>query len=241
MAGRGPYLPFRDAARTDPAKFIASLPRHKLSIIDEVQQAPEIFPFLKIAVDENRGQGRGVGLFLLTGSASLMALPQLSEALVGRMSILTLLPFSSGEYRRTGINFIEKLFVDKMEYRRYRNFNLLNVISGAGFPELALNFENFIACEIMKNAASFPDLQVSHFRTSDQKEVDFVLERGGGLIGIEAKLNSTPDNHDFSGLKLLREAAGERFKKGIVIYPGTELVPFGEDLWAVPVCYLWEG
>jgi hypothetical protein len=101
-------------------------------------------------------------------------------------------------------------------------------------------FENFIATEIMKNAVSLTGLEVSHFRTSDQKEVDFVLEKGGQVVGIEVKLNSTPSTHDFNGLRVLREATGKQFKLGIVIYTGTEVVPFGENFWAVPACYLWE-
>ena len=91
----------------------------------------------------------------------------------------------------------------------------------------------------MKN--SIPGMEISHFRTSDQKEVDFVLEKNGEVIGIEAKLDSVPDKHDFAGLKLLRKATGKRFRRGVVIYPGTELVSFGEELWAVPACYMWEA
>jgi predicted AAA+ superfamily ATPase len=102
-------------------------------------------------------------------------------------------------------------------------------------------FENFIATEIMKNSNSLPGLELSHFRTSDQKKADFVLEKSGSVIGIEVKLESIPDKHDFAGLKLLREAVGNRFKRGILLHTGTELVSFGEDLWAVPVCYLWEN
>ncbi len=52
---------------------------------------PELFRPLKIIVDENRNQkDGGRGRFLLTGSASVMALPQLSDALVGRMALHTL-------------------------------------------------------------------------------------------------------------------------------------------------------
>jgi predicted AAA+ superfamily ATPase len=103
-------------------------------------------------------------------------------------------------------------------------------------------FENFIASEIMKNTAPLADAEVSHFRTSDQKEVDFVIEKNNGdTIGIEVKLDGAPDNHDFAGIKLLKEALGNKFKKGVVIYPGTELAPFGDDLWAIPVPYLWEN
>jgi predicted AAA+ superfamily ATPase len=382
MDGPAEYLSFDSpvtlaAASSDPARFVQSLSANSLTILDEVQMAPEIFPYLKIAVDESRATGlraasksRGAGLYLLTGSANLMALPALARALVGRMSVLTLLPFSSSEYRQTGFNFVEKLFKDKLEYRVFPDYDLPEIVRNATFPEPALNpvidrtqwfddylttilqrdvrtvadirnpmktmallsvltmragsplnnslaaaeigldmktyeryksaavntfiifelpawakpsrinkrfakspklyfydtnvlmylmrrdlrevyendrtvmghvFENFVACEIMKNLSSLPDVEVSHFRTSDQKEVDFVLEKANGdALGIEVKLQGSPDKHDFATLKLLREALGNKFKKGVVLYTGKELFSFGENLWAVPVCYLWE-
>jgi predicted AAA+ superfamily ATPase len=93
----------------------------------------------------------------------------------------------------------------------------------------------------MKNASALTDVKVSHFRTQDQKEVDFVVEKtNGDTLGIEVKLSSSVDAKDFGGLKVLREAAGKSFKKGIVVYTGNEIVPFGDKFWAVPVCYFWE-
>ena len=38
-----------------------------------------------------------MGRFLLTGSANVLTLPQISESLAGRMEVLTLWPFSQGE------------------------------------------------------------------------------------------------------------------------------------------------
>jgi len=54
-------------------------------------------------------------------------------------------------------------------------------------------------------------------------------------------LTASPDNHDFYGLKLLKEAVGDKFKRGLVLYSGNEIVPWGEDLWAAPACYMWGG
>ena len=370
-------------AKSDPESFIKSLPADKLSIIDEVQLAPEIFRYLKISIDENRKKGKAANLYLLTGSANLMALPELSDALVGRMSVLTLLPISSSEYKQTNFNFITKLFNEDLLYKKYENYDLLDIMIHSTFPELAVKpenkkqnligetakhesliqwyngylttiiqrdikniadirkpekiimllsflalraggllnnsslaseaglimptyenykrflintfiifelqswakpnslnkrftkspkvffndtnlltyllrrdvydiykndraamghiFENFIATEIMKNATSLVDVSISHFRTSDNKEVDFVVEKyNGNTIGIEAKLDRTISKEDFKGLKVLKEATGKKFLKGIVIYTGNEIIPFEKDLWAVPVCYLWE-
>jgi predicted AAA+ superfamily ATPase len=78
-------------------------------------------------------------------------------------------------------------------------------------------------------------------RTADQKEVDFVLEKSdGSTIGIEVKLDDSVSDHDFYGLKLLREMTGERFCKGVVLYTGREIVPFDTKLWALPAAFLWE-
>jgi len=96
-------------ARNDPAGFVEQLPQDKLNIIDEVQLAPELFRQFKIAIDRKRFAGKDRALYVLTGSANISALPKLAEALVGRMSILTLYPFSASEIKGTGINLIEKL------------------------------------------------------------------------------------------------------------------------------------
>src|SRR5208337_5691461 len=74
--------------------------------LDEVQRVPELFPAIKIAIDQKRDAGR----FLLTGSANVMLLPKLSESLAGRMEVLTLWPFSQGEIEGVPERFIDSLF-----------------------------------------------------------------------------------------------------------------------------------
>lgn len=44
---------------------------------------------------------------------------------------------------------------------------------------------------------------------------------------------------DFRGLEALREAAGKRFHRGIVLYTGRETLPFGARLWALPLGAVW--
>jgi predicted AAA+ superfamily ATPase len=102
-------------------------------------------------------------------------------------------------------------------------------------------FENFIAAEIVKNAQAAGGVYVSHFNISGGKEVDFVLESDAGeAVGIEVKLDASLSERDFANMRILREVTGDRFKKGIVVYTGNELVPFKDNLWAVPVNYFWE-
>jgi len=80
------------AAANSPESYLKE--RKGALIIDEVQLVPEIFRALKVVVDELRlDQPKLKGRFLLTGSANIMALPKLSDPLVGRMSVLTLYPW----------------------------------------------------------------------------------------------------------------------------------------------------
>ena len=64
-----------------------------LIIIDEVQRRPELFPLLRVLVDEHRKNRR----FLVLGSASGELLRQSSESLAGRAAMLELTPFSHYE------------------------------------------------------------------------------------------------------------------------------------------------
>jgi uncharacterized protein len=84
----------RRAAREDPRTFLARAPQ---LIIDEIQQLPELLPYIKIAVDEDR---RANGRFLLTGSQAFSLMAGLGESLAGRIAVYRLHPFSSSELDR---------------------------------------------------------------------------------------------------------------------------------------------
>jgi predicted AAA+ superfamily ATPase len=129
----------RMAAQRDPDAFISGLQTDKLNVIDEVQRVPEVYLSLKKLVDERRFKGRGKALFLLTGSANIFALPQLAGAMVGRMAVLTLYPFSAAEINNSGANFIDKLWNDGLSVKKYKRANVVRVIRDATFPEIALN------------------------------------------------------------------------------------------------------
>ena len=40
-------------------------------------------------------------------------------------------------------------------------------------------------------------------------------------------------------LRLLQQQTGQDFVCGIILYRGRKLIPFGDQLWAVPVAALW--
>jgi len=80
------------SAIADPRGFLA---RHAPPvIIDEVQNAPELLPYLKERIDAERSSN---GRFLLTGSQNLLMMERVTESLAGRSAILRLLPFSARE------------------------------------------------------------------------------------------------------------------------------------------------
>lgn len=100
--------------------------------------------------------------------------------------------------------------------------------------------ENFVCMEIRKQSAwSQEKPQLYHWRTHGQQEVDLVLESAGRLVGIEIKASASVSGDDFKGLKALAEEAGERLARGIVLYCGREMLPFGEKMVALPISALW--
>ena len=355
------------AAANAPENYLRE--RKGALIIDEVQLVPEIFRAFKIVVDELRQQhgSKLTGRFLLTGSANIMALPKLSDPLVGRMSVLTLYPISGAEALGGVGDFIERLFNSDFESDKGK-YKLSDMICASTFPEISgadthkrtnwfdgylttilqrdvralaeidklstlpnllrilanragglvndadiardaglnpvtsrnyktllkmlfLTFElapwyrnigkrlvkspkgymtdtlllchllqyelgdleknrpelfghvleNFVATELLKLMTFRNDrLNLFHFRTSDNKEVDFVLEKPNGqLAAVEVKQRDSVTTSDFKGLEALQTITGNDFTCGIVLYRGRDIVPFGKNLWAVPISNLW--
>lgn len=103
--------------------------------------------------------------------------------------------------------------------------------------------ETFVLQELQRQASGLDDpLAFFHFRDRDGYEVDIVIERGAhALAGVEVKAAATVTDGDFRGLRRLREAAGDRFAHGVVLYDGEATIPFGERLHAVPIRLLWEA
>jgi hypothetical protein len=101
--------------------------------------------------------------------------------------------------------------------------------------------ENFVALEILKQFGwSQVSAKLLHFRTQIGLEVDLVLEdEAGRLAGIEVKAASTLHIEDFKGLRALADAAPRKFIRGVLLYNGDKALPFGPNLWALPIQSLW--
>jgi predicted AAA+ superfamily ATPase len=103
--------------------------------------------------------------------------------------------------------------------------------------------ETFVYQELRRQASWHDrDIRFYHFRDKDMAEVDIVLEHGAGQVaGVEVKAAATVTAADFRGLRRLKEASGERFACGVVLYDGETSARFGDGLYAVPIRTLWEG
>jgi uncharacterized protein len=120
-------------ARADPVRFLDDL--GETAILDEVQRVPGIFLPLKASVDRDRRPGR----FLLTGSSNPLFVPEVAEALAGRIEILTLWPFSAAELEgQDGLRMTE-LLLDSGRLPRgvhpVDRDDLASKIVRGGFPE----------------------------------------------------------------------------------------------------------
>jgi predicted AAA+ superfamily ATPase len=69
----------------------------ELVILDEIHRVPGLFETLRGVIDQGRRDGRGVGRFLLLGSAAIELLAQSGETLAGRIAFVELAPFDITE------------------------------------------------------------------------------------------------------------------------------------------------
>jgi len=83
---------YRSLAQNDPELFLTENPPPVL--IDEVQYAPEILPFIKMYVDSHKNEK---GAFWLTGSQKYSLMKGVTESLAGRIAIVELLGLSYRE------------------------------------------------------------------------------------------------------------------------------------------------
>ncbi|MBI2298127.1 MAG: ATP-binding protein [Armatimonadetes bacterium] len=84
-------MALRELARRDPVLFLQRFAPPLL--LDEIQYAPELLPYLKLRADEQRQPG----LFWLTGSQQFQLMRGVTESLAGRVAVVNLFGFSARE------------------------------------------------------------------------------------------------------------------------------------------------
>jgi len=83
----------KDRAMLGNTEEFFSANSHRMICLDEIQRAPEIFPFIRGYLDRNNRNGQ----LLILGSASRELIQQSSESLAGRLSYLEITPFLLSE------------------------------------------------------------------------------------------------------------------------------------------------
>jgi predicted AAA+ superfamily ATPase len=120
----------RQAAQFDPTEFVVGA---DLMVIDEVQRVPELFLAIKEAVDTHPHRR-----FLLTGSARVLGMRGLPDALPGRMETIELWPLSQGEIDGRPDGFVDSIFELGAELKvtsaESRSGYVERIVRG-GFPE----------------------------------------------------------------------------------------------------------
>ena len=129
------------SAVEDPKLFVKNLP--KPSILDEVQHAKELFPYIKIECDKDELYEN----YYLTGSQPMKLMAKAQESLAGRVSILELQGLSMREIK--GVSF-NKHFVPTEEYISDREKdlkpydNIWQIIHRGSYPEIYVTEREWI-------------------------------------------------------------------------------------------------
>ena len=102
--------------------------------------------------------------------------------------------------------------------------------------------ENFVAMEVLRQAEwAQMDARLYHYRHGGG-EVDLILEnRSAEIVAIEVKASASIRPREYAALLKLRDARGEQFKAGIVVYTGAQTIPLSHRIWAVPLSGLWSS
>lgn len=179
-------------------------------ILDEVQMVPELFRPLKKLVDEQRQAalaegGSANGSYLLTGSANLLAIPELANAMVGRMATLTLLPLSVAEATGRTSHFLERCFAKDFSSLQPDETSLADAIATASYPELRQMPENAVPIWFRNYIQKITLDDPRHIYNLEKAEYMPVLlqalaARAGNLLndaelGREVGLNSVTTRH----------------------------------------------
>lgn len=180
----------RNLARTDPEMFLKI---HQTPIlIDEVQYAPELFSYIKIAIDK----GAKPGSFWLTGSQSYKLMKLAQESLAGRIAILNLTSLSQHEIYATNSLEPFEISIDSLLLREKNNKpadvnGIFERIWKGGLPGLVsgkytnrdIYYSSYLQTYISRDVKDSLDI------SDDSKFVDFI-RAAACRVGQELNIHS---------------------------------------------------
>lgn len=140
----------RSLAMTEPGLF---LQRYKPPLlIDEIQMAPKLLPYIKMYVDEHGNNGD----FWLTGSHAFDLMENVTESLAGRIAIVHLLGFSHAEVAGLGAG----AFVPEEKFLLQRDVRALTQVNDE------LQFYRFLCA-----AASYTGSMINYAALAKEAEI----------------------------------------------------------------------
>lgn len=123
----------------NPMTTLSDVPQ-ELIVIDEIQKRPELFPILRVIVDDVNNKHK----FLILGSASRDLIRQSSETLAGRIGYIELPPFSLDEVKNSKLLWLRGGFPrsylaeNNQESNEWRTNYIKNFLE-RDIPELGFN------------------------------------------------------------------------------------------------------
>ena len=210
------YPRLRSLAREDPELFLQQYPAPL--IIDEIQYAPELLPYIKIRIDSHTQQN---GLYYLTGSQMFYLRKNVSESLAGRVGILSMYSLSRAEIEgRDSIPFRP----DTVKTTASKPDNISDIfekIYRGGMPRMIVDKRS----------------RLCYYRDNNGKEIDLIILENGRLYPIEIKKSSDPGKHALKNFSIL-ESLSEEVGEGAVICMTPMIIPLDKKNRLIPVSYI---
>lgn len=186
---------------------------------------------------------RAGGLLNVAEISRSIGFPQMTLhrylALLEKVFLIETVPAWSGSLKSRLVK-APKIFITDTGLLSYLQGLNLKKINNE--PTLAGSLtENFVVLELKKQLGwSETRAEMFHFRTSNDREIDIILEnRAGELVAVEVKAGSSVNPNDFKNLQMLADWLPKKFKRGIILYAGEQFLSFGKNLYLVPVSALW--
>jgi uncharacterized protein len=224
----------RQAWLADYAALVIDRDIREIARLDQIEHMPRLLSVLA----EHAGQlvnhasyGAALGMNRITAQKYLQVLE--------RLFLLRMLASWSSNRLSRLVKTAKVQFLDSGLLAALRDVDAAQI--GRDRALLGPLLETFVFAELLKLASwSESRVTITHFRTKDRDEVDFVLEdRRGRVVGVAVKAAATIGARDFTGLRKLQETTGDRFVLGLVLHDHDRTTPFGERLFAAPVSALW--
>lgn len=220
----------RKLAKEDPALFLEN--NKPPLIIDEIQYATELLPYIKIQVDKARlnalqNNSDSNGLYYLTGSQMFTLMQNVSESLAGRVGIIDMYGLSYSELIGKEQNFFlpTKNRCEQRENNpRPETLEVFERIIRGSFPALYQN----------KNIST-EKFYSGYLRTYLERDIrDLIITINNTVYPIGIKKSKNPDRNMIKNFKILNKGEKE-IGEGGVICMVDKILPLDSNNIAIPI------